>query len=130
MFLTWWWWWWYRPNMVECLKCHHRWEPRVEGGRPVKCPSCAQPNWWKVRRYGNVGVDADDAGATTGGSGERAAVPSVRKAKGKAVKLHPVQPVRDELVGGAGHLQAPAHEGHSVYRAGDGRYCSDCKVNF
>lgn len=77
-----------------------------------------------------MAVDGNDSGAAAGREGKRASVPVLSKAKGGKVNVHPVQQVRDELVVGSGHLQSSPHEGHSVYRAGSGHYCSDCKVNF
>ena len=79
---------------------------------------------------GNSGVDVDDAGAKVGGGRDKAALPVLRKAKGAKKQLHPLQSVRDELGGGAGHIPASAHEGHDTYKAGDGRYCSTCEVRY
>jgi len=75
-------------------------------------------------------MDVDDKGAKAGRGRDRASVPVLRKAKGDKKQLHTVQPMRDELVGGAGHLQASAHKDHAVYVAGSGHYCTTCKVYF
>ena len=117
--------------MLNCQKCGHHWEPVVSN--PLKCPACNQPKYWnkKVRNVdGDGGVDGNDSVAAAGREGKRASVPVLRKSKGGKVNVHPVQPLRDELVVGSGHLQPPSHEGHSVYRAGSRHYCSDCKVSF
>lgn len=59
-------------------------------------------NEWFLRRIedGDGRVDESDAGAEDGGSGDGATVPVLRKAKGRAKQLRPVQPMRDKLAGG------------------------------
>jgi hypothetical protein len=90
---------------------------------------------WAVRR--RLSADIRGAGVESARSIERsgngASLPVLPKAKGVSTKLHPVQPVRNKLVDGGGHQSGPTgepHEGHRVYKSGDGRYCGDCKVNF
>ncbi len=43
---------------LECLKCHHKWVPRVPG-RPVQCPKCHNLNWDKPAN-GEVMVNEPD----------------------------------------------------------------------
>ena len=34
-------------SQVECLRCHHKWTPRVPS--PRFCASCNSPTWWIPR---------------------------------------------------------------------------------
>ena len=70
-------------------------------------------------------------------TGNRTPVPTVRKAKGKEKRLHPVQPMRDELGRGREHHGQPesrtleeVHAGHQTYKAGEQQYCSTCRAYF
>ena len=90
-------------------------------------------NEWLLRRIENADVRGTgvDAQGCNGRSGDRAALPVLRPAKSKPVKLHPVHPVRGELVasGGGGHNERPSpepHKDHRTYKAGEQRYCQDC----
>lgn len=91
------------------------------------------------RLYGVEGVDADDSRGEVERSGDGAAVPILPKAKGKAKRLHKVQPVRDKLARRRGFDQKPvveqgavprveAHEGHRVLPYAHKKWCSDCRV--
>lgn len=75
-------------------------------------------------------VDDSNTGGKNGGGRKRTTVPVLPKAKGKTKHVHPMQPLRNELVQGAGHLQSSSHEGHKTFIAGDGHWCSDCKESY
>ena len=73
------------------------------------------------------GVDGANSGRTVSGSGNRARLPVLRKAKSDTKLIHPVQPLREKLDERDGHIQSSAHEAHRTFLAGGRRYCSDCK---
>lgn len=99
-----------------------------------------------IRLLGGVNGNSDSEPARSGSAqqtrtsqrtGNRTAVPTVRKAKSKAERLHPVQPVRDELARGREHHGQPesrtlaeVHAGHQTYKAGEQQYCATCKSYF
>lgn len=80
--------------------------------------------------YGSLGDDGDDSGAKVVGGGDGSSVPVLSKAKGGKKQLHPLQSVRDELVGGSGHIEACSHQDHRTFVNGDKHWCSTCKVEF
>jgi hypothetical protein len=113
----------------QCDLCGYQW--LKVAGRPI--PSQCRNSGCRSRRWNSA--DIRGAGSATPKSdergGNRAAVPVLRKAKGKPEQLHPVQPVRSELVasGGGGHNERPSpepHKDHRTYKAGEQRYCQDC----
>lgn len=83
------------------------------------------------------GVDSRGTGSSEAGETERighgATVPDVPEAKGKAKRLHPLQPLRPELdQRGTGDRSSPvSHATHRTYRDGErGTWCSDCGLYF
>lgn len=88
-------------------KCGAVWTPRVE--KPVQCPRCKRvlPSKRGVGDGGadNVRASGSDAGGSAGGTGNRATVPVVQKAKSSAKQLRALPAVRGELAGGG---DAPA----------------------
>ena len=122
-----------KANRLTCEKCGHVWISETE---PDRCAKCKRWNWNTTNKE-KTNVDVRGTGSdATGGNGrsrDGATLPILPKATRKPVKLHPVQPMRGELVAGGGHQPGPTdepHKGHRVYKSGDGRYCGDCKVNF
>ncbi len=104
---------------------------RGDGGR--ECLTCKTERNRGRSKDGDVRGAAVDASGGDERSGNRTSVPVLRKRKGKPVELHPVQPVRGELVSGGGHRPGPtgeSHKGHRVYKSGEGWYCGDCRVSF
>lgn len=74
-------------------------------------------------------TDGDEA-KDQHGSRNRGTVPVLRDTKSHANDVHPVQPVRDELVQGSGCVQAPTHADHLTFVSGDKHWCSDCRVYY
>ncbi len=105
--------------MAECLKCGHGWSPRV-AGRPVKCPSCAQPKWWEMKRYAiqQGGGSGQRGGAVSGVPSGIERDDSRRKEAGReslvgrreqAIRsLAAVKPGFDEGVGGDAEAVVPS----------------------
>jgi hypothetical protein len=98
--------------------------------------------WEMLKKEGTDGhlrVDADNERAAVKRSRNRATLPVLQATEGKAVFVHPLQPVRDELGRQRQHLSSPtppistptvAHTDHQTYNAGDKRWCSDCHVYY
>jgi DNA-directed RNA polymerase subunit RPC12/RpoP len=38
-----------KEKMKECLRCGHKWWPRIPTKKPVLCPSCKSKYWDQVR---------------------------------------------------------------------------------
>ena len=123
--------------MAHCNQCGFEWQPRVEN--PTVCTRCKRYDWREPKKGGRHGSSKDDDVRGTGSDAEGGkgrsrdgtSLPVLRKAKGKPEQLHPVQPVRSELVasGGGGHNERPSpepHKDHRTYKAGEQRYCQDC----
>lgn len=77
-------------------------------------------------RRGQGGLKGDEAQRR----GNGASVPDMRKTEGAAQRLHPVQPVRTELVSGGRSEQESPHASHRTFKSGDREWCSDCKCYF
>lgn len=105
---------------LESLCVRFLWQGLDTGGRDAR----------DIGRDDVGGVDVSDKGRAVGGSGKRAVVPVLHEVKGNKVDVHSLQSVRDELVSGSGNISASSHQGHKTFIAGDGHWCSTCKVKF
>jgi hypothetical protein len=113
----------------HCDACGYEWLWTAKA--PLRCASCRSRRWndTDVRRTGTA-----EAGPIER-KGNCASVPALRKAKSAAKRLHPVQPLRNELAQGRGPDQGcstqpravSAHEGHQTWPYGTKRYCADCQ---
>ena len=110
-----------------CDQCKHIW---LRGEIvPTHCAKCRSRRW-NDGYAGEPKVDNGRAGSDAVedqlGSGDVAGMPVLRNPKGISKRLHPVQSVREELDARVGHIQAPTHQDHLTFIAGDKRYCSTC----
>jgi len=97
---------------------------------------CVRFLWAGLDPGGPNGSDNEEVvGHDTPTKGERAgndvSMSVLPKAKGRAKRLHPVQPLRGELAGRGGRDEEPdhrAHEGCRVIREGSRRFCVTHRV--
>lgn len=112
----------------HCDQCSHLW---LSQEKPKRCSKCKSSRWDGGKSGDDRGAGVGEAGAIERG-GDATAVSILQKGKGGKKQLHTVQPVRDELERGSGHISASveSHAGHLTFRAGDGKYCSTCNVHY
>ncbi len=86
------------------------------------------------RLHGNRNDDIRGAGSgqtrETERSRDNATLPILPHAKSPTKRLHPMQPMRNELATRRGlepRSTTNSHQNHRVYRDGSRRWCSDCK---
>ena len=86
-----------------------------------------------TERVVDAGRGEKSKAGTVKRKGDGTAVPILPAAKSEEERLHPVSAVRSELADRGGRDQRSpdtTHEGHHTFRAGENRYCSNCKVMY